>query len=85
MELTKINKRHYLVLNEKLKIMIPFKYEEVVNQLKLSDFDFKKIRLSKEERFKLEFELLIHTIEINEPLVFELIQNQKFSKISSPN
>ena len=62
--------------------MIPLRYEDIVHRLKLSDFDFKKVRLEKEERFKLEFELLIYTIKLTEPLVYELIANKKFTSIS---
>lgn len=81
MKLTSVGSRYYLI-NGKQKKMIPFKYSEVLDNLKISDFDFKKVRLKKEERFKLEFNLLISIIKVNEPLVYELIEGKTIKEAS---
>ena len=81
MELVKINKRSYLI-NGDLKKMIPIKYETIINRLTLSDFNFDKVRLNNDERFKLELKNLVNTIKNNEPLVYELISDKKASNIS---
>lgn len=82
MELEKIKDRHYLINDDHLKKMIPIKYEFIIGRLKLSDFNFEKLHLTQDERFKLELEHLVHDLENREPLVYELIKNKKVNKVS---
>lgn len=71
--------RTYVFLGEKKK-MIPKKYFEIALKI---DYDFSKVRLSKEERFNLELELFKENLKKNEPFVFELIVGEKISGVFS--